>query len=453
MSNKPEDENDPMNTSGQHSPREDTPGSAHQTDDNAQGQQAPAPAKMPNMDQLSSDPAETIRKFIDKKFPPEVPRTFSQEIPNPPAAVSAVNPLDEAGSPFSSNLGRSRSGQLPDPHARIERAGAHLDKRRTELRHEMEVRQLGPQGEARSAVLAENVQMVRLDRILEDPEFKNFRLNLDEEKLRELAESMKLEGLKVPITVIQAPGEKPGFFVRAGFRRAIVAMRLGWQTIPAIVLPKDTPLVEEHWTNIIENSGRDGFSTYEIANAAKTMRDGFGIKARDFAMRAGYSEAYVLNLLRCIDVLPDDILQQWRAKARLPLEFLSHWATLPAPEALAQFHLYCGQSRKFPEELKLSPRKRIRNSRLTITSDYGLKRMDRLRFAIQVAQSLGEYTGCPCLEIVDYCMGARDTVPGILDATTKKRIYSARHQGEPKMPEPPDPGNPGEPTPSKRKDK
>ena len=120
MSNKPEDENDPMNTSGQHSPREDTPGSAHQTDDNAQGQQAPAPAKMPNMDQLSSDPAETIRKFIDKKFPPEVPRTFSQEIPNPPAAVSAVNPLDEAGSPFSSNLGRSRSGQLPDPHARIE---------------------------------------------------------------------------------------------------------------------------------------------------------------------------------------------------------------------------------------------------------------------------------------------------------------------------------------------
>jgi ParB/RepB/Spo0J family partition protein len=453
MSNKPEDKNDPMETSGQHSLREDTPGSAHQTDDNAQGQQAPAPAKMTTMDQLSSNPAETIRRFINRNFPPEVPRAVPGDVPEPPAPPPPVKPLGQVGSPFSNDLGRSPSGQLPDPHARIQRAGARLDKRRTELRHEGEVRRNGPQGEARSAVLAENVQMVHLDMILDDPEFKNFRLNLDEEKLRELAESMKLEGLKVPITVIQAPGEKLGFFVRAGFRRTIVAIRLGWQTIPAIVLPEDTPLVEEHWTNIIENSARDGLSTYEIANAAKTMRDKFGIKPRDFAMRAGYSEAYVRNLLRCIEVLPDDILQQWRAKARLPLDLLSYWATLPAPEALAQFHLHSGQSHKFPEELKLSPRKRIRNSRLTITSDYGLKRMDRLRFAIQVAQNLGEYTGAPCLEIVDYCMGARDTVPGILDATTKKRIWKARHQGEPQMPEPPDSGNPGEPTPSKRKDK
>ena len=66
MSNKPEDENDPMKTSGQHGPREDTPGSAHQTDDNAQGQQAPAPAKMPNMGQMISDPAETVRRFINR---------------------------------------------------------------------------------------------------------------------------------------------------------------------------------------------------------------------------------------------------------------------------------------------------------------------------------------------------------------------------------------------------
>ena len=447
MSNKPEDENDPMKTSGQHGPREDTPGSAHQTDDNAQGQQAPAPAKMPNMGQMISDPAETVRRFINRNFPPEVPSAVPGDVPDPPAPLPPVNPLGQGGSPFSSDLGRSPRGQLPDRHARIERAGASLDKRRTELRHEWEVRKNGPQGEARSAVLAENVQMVRLDTILDDPEFKNFRLSLDEEKLRELAESMKLEGLKVPITLIQAPGEKPGFFVRAGFRRTMAARLLHWIEIPAVILPIDTPLVDEHWTNIIENSARDGFSTYEIANAAKTMRDKFGIKARDFAMRAGYSEAYVLNLLRCIEVLPDDILQQWRAKARLPLDYLSYWATLPAPEALAQFQLYCGQSRKVLEELKLSPRKRIRNSRLTITTDYGLRRMGGLRLAIEAAPDLDEKTRAICLQIVDVCMGARENVVGIYDPPKKHRRTKAQRQEEPQVSQPPDLDDAGEPTP------
>jgi ParB/RepB/Spo0J family partition protein len=402
---------------------------------------------MPNMDQLRSDPAETIRKFIDKNFPPEVPRAVPGDVPELPAPPPPVKPLGQVGSPFSNDLGRSPRGQLRDPHARIQGASARLDKRRTELRHEGEVRKNGPQGEARSAVLAENVQMVRLDMILDDPEFKNFRLDLDEEKLRELAESMKLEGLKVPITLIQAPGEKPGFFVRAGFRRTMAARLLHWIEIPAVILPIDTPLVDEHWTNIIENSARDGLSTYEIANAAKTMRDKFGIKARDFAMRAGYSEAYVLNLLRCIEVLPDDILQQWRAKARLPLDFLSYWATLPAPEALAQFHLYCGQSRKFPEELKLSPRKRIRNSRLTITTDYGLRRMGGLRYAIEAAPDLDEKTKAVCLHIVDFCMGGRENVVGLYDPTTKHRRTKAQRQEEPQVSQPPDLDDAGEPTP------
>ena len=447
MSYKPQDKNDPTETSQQHSLREDAPEDAHDPGDKAQGQQAPAPAKMPNMDQLSSDPAETIRKFIDNNFPPEVPRAVPGDVPELPAPPPLVKPLGQVGSPSSNDLGRSPRGQVPDPHARIQRASARLDKRRTELRHEGEVRRNGPQGEARSAVLAENVQMVHLDMILDDPEFKNFRLNVDEEKLRELAESMKLEGLKVPITVIQAPGEKPGFFVRAGFRRTIAAMRLGWREIPAIVLPKDTPLVEEHWTNIIENSARDGLSTYEIANAAKIMRDKFGIKPRDFAMRAGYSEAYVLNLLRCIEVLPDDILQQWRAKARLPFDYLSYWATLPAPEALAQFHLHCGQSHKVPEELKLSPRKRIRNSRLTITTDYGLRRMGGLRLAIEAAPDLDEKTRAICLQIVDVCMGARDNVVGIYDPPTKHRRTKAQRQEEPQVSQPPDLDDAGEPTP------
>ena len=317
----------------------------------------------------------------------------------------------------------------------------------------MEVCQKGPQGEARSVVLTENVQMVRLNTILDDPEFKNFRLDLDEGKLRELAESMRLEGLKVPITVIQAPGEKPGFFVRAGFRRVIAARLVGWSEIPAIVLPGDTPLVEEHWTNIIENSARDGFSTYETANAARSMREKFGIKAREFAIRAGYSEPHVAKLLHCIDVLPDEIVDQWRAKAPLRLDLLAHWATLQPNEALAQFHLHCGKTTKFPRELTLSPRKRIKNSRLTITTNYGLKRMGRLRVAVEAAPDLDEKTKTLCLQIVDFCMGGREAVIGIHDPTARQCGNKARRQDEPETLQPEDLENADEPIPFQTEEK
>lgn len=429
---------------------EEKPVGGRQSEDNTERPQAPAP----------SDPAKLIAgelempcASVEGTFSPEVPRSLGKDIPAPRMPLPPVEPPCQKGSPFSIDRARIAGIPVRDRQTIVDHARTHIDKRRTELRHEAEVRQKGPQGEARSVVLTENVQMVRLNMILDDPEFKNFRLDLDEEKLRELAESMKLEGLKVPITVIQAPGDKPSFFVRAGFRRVVAARGLGWSEIPAIVLPKDTPLVEEHWTNIIENSARHGFSTYEIANAAKSMRETFGIKAREFATRAGYSEPHVSKLLHCIDVLPDEILDEWRAKAPLPLDRLAHWATLPKDEALTQFHLHCGRTTKLPRELTLTPRKRIRNSPLMTATNYGLKRMGRLRVAFEAAPDLDEKTRAICLQTVDFCMGGREAVIGIHDPTTRQGRNKPRRQDELETLEPSDLGNIDEPIPLKTEEK
>jgi len=81
---------------------------------------------------------------------------------------------------------------------------------------------------------------------------------------------MACEGLNDPVTVVEAPGDRGEFLLRKGFRRTTAARSLGWREIPAIILPKDTPVVEEHWINIIENTARSNLSTYEVANACES---------------------------------------------------------------------------------------------------------------------------------------------------------------------------------------
>jgi hypothetical protein len=151
-------------------------------------------------------------------------------------------------------------------------------------------------------------------------------------------------------------------------------------------------------------------------------------------------------------VLPNEIVEQWRAKAPLRLDLLAHWATLPPLEALDEFHLYCGKTTKFPSELRLQPRRRQKNLPLMTATNYGLKRMGRLRSAVVTAPALDENTKVLCLQIVDFCMGGREVVIGIHDPTTRKRGSKSRCQDDPRMPQLPDLGT-GEPIPFQTKQK
>ena len=365
--------------------------------------------------------------------------------PAQPVPIPPLGPLDTGPAPVG-KLDRSARQQRPVFQNRLDRFHNDVHKRATGRRHEREAAQYGPQGEARSAALIRRVELIRLDKIIDDPNFQNCRLTLDKEKLRELAASMACEGLNDPVTVVEAPGDKGEFLLRKGFRRTTAARSLGWREIPAIILPKDTPVVEEHWMNIIENTARSNLLTYEVANAARVMRDEHGVSAQGFAERAAFSEPYVRKLLRCIDKLPAEIIEQWRAGAPIPVDLLAEWTALSPVEAIEQFRIFTAQHRKGTKQYMPSPRERIKNSPLMTATNYGLKRMQRVRFAIEVAQDLDEKTRSICLSIVDCCMGARETVPGIYDPATKQRMYKSRRKGEPTMPDPAGADDAGEPS-------
>jgi ParB/RepB/Spo0J family partition protein len=442
---------------GHHRPQAD-PGSEAQPTSDRPGRGAhgdardPAETEFRTTDEVSQRDAENVLGILGLKFPPET-SDVSGTGPAQPAPIPPLGPIETGPAPVGKSDGSAKQ-QHQTLQYKLDRVYNDMHKRLNGKRHQREVARHGPQGEARSAALIGRVESIKLDKIIDDPNFQNCRLTIDKEKLRELAASMACEGLNDPIAVVEAPGDRGEFFLRKGFRRTTAARDLGWKEIPAIVLPKDTPVVEERWMNIIENTARSNLSTYEIANAARVMRDEHRVSVLDFAERAALSEPYVRKLLRCIDKLPAVIIEQWQAGAPIPVELLAEWTALSPVEAIEQFHIFTAQRRNGTKQYMPSPRERIKNSPLMTATNFGLKRMHGVRFAIEVAPHLDEETRAKYLVIVDVCMGAKEVIPGIYDPAMKQRTYkSRRRKGDPKMPGPADADDAGESSSGKKEDK
>jgi len=367
---------------------------------------------------------ETLQRFLNESFASELPE-------DPPKGYDITTDPDALVKDMSDLRGKAlvRSSQ----HLINSAGRLRIDKRRVELHHQADVYKNGPRGEKRSAVLVERVEWIPLRLIIDDPKFVNLRLPAEEDRLQALSESMRHEGLKVPITLIAAPNDN-GFYVRAGFRRTAVARQLGWERIPAVILPANTPTIEEYWTNVIENSNRSQLHSYEIAVAAKTMRDKFHVSPLDFALRAGYTEGYIHNLLRCLDRLPNEVLTAWRERAHIPVDLYIKWAIMEPDEAVKMMLLYAGRNPHLVKDWQ-PPINRPRPLAIKMASTRGLQRMQKVRFAIGMTKMLDEKTRNLCLKVVDFCTGAREDVPGIYNPQIRQNHYTIARDEDLKMPE------------------
>lgn len=303
---------------------------------------------------------------------------------------------------------------------------SRLSQRRRELREDWRERHLGPQGEAKSLDIVGEVRLIPLEEIVSDTDFKNeVRLDATEDEARNLEESMRSEGIKQPVVVLEHGGK---YHVRWGFRRTRTARRLGWRAIPAIVLPPNTPLASQYWANIVENVARSKLHTYEIARAAQVMRDKFHVDYREFARRTGYDPKYVDNLLRTVDNLPPELLQRWRERRPIPVDYFFTWASMRPDEAVRGFNTYVGlhpRAAKDPSLPPDPPRKRS-DFPLLMATKAGLRRMDQLRFSIACHRGVGEEARATWLAIVDFCLGKRDDVPGVHDGSKKQPGHKGR---------------------------
>ena len=128
------------------------------------------------------------------------------------------------------------------------------------------------------------------------------RKEFSEEKIQELAQSIKENGLIQPIIVRKSP--VLGYEILAGERRYRASIVAGLSEVPVIVKQLSDQDMMLH--SIIENLQRENLNPIEEAKAYQSLIDK-GFTHTEIAEKMGKSRPYITNLVRLLG-LPKHIL-------------------------------------------------------------------------------------------------------------------------------------------------
>ena len=131
------------------------------------------------------------------------------------------------------------------------------------------------------------------------------RVNFSEEKLEELVNSIKKNGIIQPIAVRPNKSEKGRYEIVAGERRWIAAQRAGLHEIPVRIL--DLSDVESLEVAIVENIQRDDLNPIEEARGYKRLNEEFKYDHDSISKLMSKSRSHVSNTLRLL-TLPKDVI-------------------------------------------------------------------------------------------------------------------------------------------------
>ena len=131
------------------------------------------------------------------------------------------------------------------------------------------------------------------------------RIIFDDEKLNELSESIKQNGIIQPIAVRPNKYEKGKFEIVAGERRWLAAQRAGLNEVPIIVMDIDDQKSLE--IAIVENVQRQDLNIIEEAKGYQRLVKEFGYDHEKISQFMSKSRSHVSNTLRLLS-LPEDII-------------------------------------------------------------------------------------------------------------------------------------------------
>lgn len=148
------------------------------------------------------------------------------------------------------------------------------------------------------------------------------RQHFDPERLAELAESMRVQGVLQPIVVRR---QHHGYELIAGERRWRAAQMAGLQTIPAVI--KRASDAEVLGLALLENLQREDLNPIEAARAYQRLQADFHLRQEDVARYVSKDRSSIANALRLLklpQILQDDLeagrLTMGHARALLALE-------------------------------------------------------------------------------------------------------------------------------------
>lgn len=127
------------------------------------------------------------------------------------------------------------------------------------------------------------------------------RKRFDDERLKELADSIRTDGVLQPV-VVRRKGAK--FELIMGERRLQAARLAGIPTIPVVV--RDVRDADALRLAIVENIQRENLNAIEEAQAFRRLISEFGHSQADVAGMVGKDRSSVANTLRLLN-LPEDV--------------------------------------------------------------------------------------------------------------------------------------------------
>lgn len=208
------------------------------------------------------------------------------------------------------------------------------------------------------------------------------RSHMNEDQLKELAASIKAQGIMQPILVREVSGG--GYEIIAGERRWRAAQLAGLQQVPVLVrkVPDNAALAMA----LIENIQRENLNPLEEAIGIQRLIDEFKMTHQDAADAVGRSRSAASNLLRLLK-LPQTIqtmlfenkLDMGHARAILGLED-------PAQQIVAANKIYA-------EGLSVREAEQLVQKGLGVTSKKLARHKTPNRDVLQLQEQLAEQLG------------------------------------------------------------
>ena len=171
-------------------------------------------------------------------------------------------------------------------------------------------------GKAAAAALTDSQDRPDRDRILYidindiKPNSAQPRHVFDEEKLKELAGSIKANGVIQPLIVREG---KTGYELVAGERRWRASRLAGLRKLPCIV--RDFDDRQNAIVAIIENMQREDLNPIEEAIGLKSMTEKYGFTQEQVSVSLGRSRTYIANSIRLLKLPPE--IQEYVSSGRM----------------------------------------------------------------------------------------------------------------------------------------
>lgn len=145
------------------------------------------------------------------------------------------------------------------------------------------------------APIKDGLLMVPIKKIILNPQQPRFQLN--EEELKELAESIREHGIIQPL-IVSAEPELDRYVLIAGERRLKAAGLAGLESVPVIL--RAATEQERLELALIENIQRADLTPLETAEAYRQLNESFGLSHETIAQRVGKSRVTITNNLRLL---------------------------------------------------------------------------------------------------------------------------------------------------------